>query len=159
MAEAAANLHSGCDSDDRSPGETVSSSKVDLIKHDSMTELEVCVSESVDQTTRDQHREPTCRHECKSGKSERADLREGRAHQVAKSESRKSQCDHDGKRANGPQPPLERRVFPLGCEGVSLHRLMRPAHQRRNGGLVQSVDRPSGHRSDGTEVISLGIGQ
>jgi hypothetical protein len=46
----------------------------------------------------------------------------------------------------------------LGYEGVSLHRLTPCAHRRMNCGRVRSVDRPSGHRPDGTEVISQGIG-
>jgi len=125
MAEASTDFHSSCDSNDRSARQSIGCSKVDLIQDDAVAELEPRMCEPVDESARDDHREPTRSDESQSWKRERADSCKRRSDEVAQSYARKSKRKNNGNGTNWIGPTPKCRVRPPAAEGVSLHRLMR----------------------------------
>jgi hypothetical protein len=70
MAKVSTDLHSSCDSNDRSARESIGRSKVDLIEDDPVMESKVWMCESVDDSSGDDHCEPTRSNESKRRKGE-----------------------------------------------------------------------------------------
>ena len=70
VAEAPTDPYSSCDSNDRSAREPIGRSKVDLIEDDPVMESKVWMCESVDDSSGDEHCEPTRSNESKRRKGE-----------------------------------------------------------------------------------------